>query len=51
MFPSLAAHQEVGSIIKYSQLSHKRSRLVHEKVVAYERWSLTGKIKTVPISK
>ena len=28
----------------YSQLSRKRPPLVHEKVVAYGRWSLTGKI-------
>ena len=31
-------------ITNYSQLSRKRPPLVHEKVVAYERWSLTGTI-------
>ena len=29
----------------YSQLSRKRPRLVHDKVVAYGRWSSMGKIK------
>ena len=28
----------------YSQLSRKRPHLVHEKVVAYERWLRTGTI-------
>ena len=31
----------------YSQLSRKRPLLVHEKVVAYERWSLTGTINEI----
>ena len=30
---------------KYTQLSRKRPVLVHDKVVAYGRWSSTGKIK------
>ena len=32
---------------KYSQLSRKRPPLVHDKVVAYGRWSSTGKIKKI----
>ena len=35
--------QTLSSAIDYSQLSRKRPPLVHGKVVAYERWSLTGK--------
>ena len=31
----------------YSQFSRKQLPLVHKKVVAYERWSLTGTIKEI----
>ena len=31
----------------YNQLSRKRPLLVHEKVVAYERWPLTGTIDEI----
>ena len=37
-------HQEVW---EYSQLSRKRPPSVHDKVVDYERWSLTGKINKI----
>ena len=33
--------------IKCSQLSRKRPVFVHEKVVAYDRWSLEGTIKEI----
>ena len=33
----------------YSQLSCKRPPLVHDKVVAYGRWSLTGKINKLSL--
>ena len=39
--------ENIIGTIKYSQLSRKQPPLVHKKVVAYERWSLTGKIKEV----
>ena len=32
-----------------SQLSRKRPPLVHDKVVAYGRWSLTGKINKISL--
>ena len=33
----------------YSQLSRKRPPLGHDKVVAYRRWSLTGKINEISL--
>ena len=33
----------------YSQLSRKRPPLGHDKVVAYRRWSLTGKINNISL--
>ena len=34
---------------EYSQLSRKRPPLVHDKVVAYGRWSLTRKINKISL--
>ena len=36
-----------GQTFVYSQLSRKRQPLVHEKVVAYERWTLMRKINEI----
>ena len=36
---------KINSICKYSQLSRKWPPLVHDKVIAYGRWSSMGKIK------
>ena len=37
----------IGQAFSDSQLSRKRPSLVHEKVVAYERWSLARKINKI----
>ena len=34
---------------EYSQLSRKRPHLGHDKVVAYGRWSLMGKINKISL--
>ena len=37
------------NVAQYSQLSRKRPPLVQDKVVAYGRWSLTGKINKISL--
>ena len=39
----------VVCVCVYSQLSRKRPPLVHDKVVAYGRWSLTRKINKISL--